>query len=76
MSPTQMQAAIKIAFTALGVTTGAVTPVEGARIVMATLSDLIPVADLKEFLTDQDRIFAELSADVAEQIKLGGLDKL
>ena len=76
MSPTQMQAAIKIAFTALGVTTGAVTPVEAARIVMATLSDLIPVADLKEFLTDQDRIFAELSADVAEQIKLGGLDKL
>ena len=71
-----MQAAIKIAFTALGVTTGAVTPVEGARIVMATLSDLIPVEDLKEFLTDQDRIFAELSADVAESIKLGGLDKL
>lgn len=70
-TPTQTQAAIKIAFTALGVTTGAVTPVEAARVVMGALSDLIPVEDLKEFLTDQDRIFAELAADVAEQIKVG-----
>ncbi len=75
MTSTQEQASIKIAFAALGVSTGAVTPIEGARIVMGALSDLIPVADLSQFLTDQDRIFAELSADVAEQIKLGGLDK-
>ncbi|MBA2683256.1 MAG: hypothetical protein H0U66_02020 [Gemmatimonadaceae bacterium] len=73
MSPRQTKAAIEIAFTALGVSTGAVTPVEGARRVMASLPDLIPVEDLKEFLSDQDRIFAELSADVAEQIKLSGL---
>lgn len=74
-SSTQTEAAIRIAFAALGVTTGAVTPVEAARVVMGALSDLIPVADLSQFLTDQDRIFAELSADVAEQIKLGGLNK-
>lgn len=75
MSPRQTAAAIEIAFTALGVTTGAVKPVEGARRVMARVSDLVPVEDLKAFLSDQDRIFAELSADVAEQIKLLGLDK-
>lgn len=76
MSPTQIKAAIEISFTAMSVATGATTPVEGARRVMHALSDLIPVEDLSEFLTDQDRIFAELAADVAEQIKLGGLDKL
>lgn len=75
VSPTQIKAAIEIAFTAMSVATGATTPVEGARRVMSALSGLIPVADLKEFLTDQDRIFAELAADVAESIKLGGLDK-
>lgn len=75
MTTTQTRAAIEIAMSALAVSTGAITPVEGARRIMSTLSDLIPVEDLKEFLTNQDRIFAELSADVAEQIKLSGLDK-
>ena len=45
MTPTQTKAAIEIAFAALAVTTGAVTPVEGARRVMAALSGLIPVQD-------------------------------
>ena len=75
MTATQTKASIEIAFASLAVSTGAITPVEGARRVMAALSGLIPVEDLKEFLTDQDRIFAELAADVAEQIKLGGLDR-
>lgn len=71
MSPEQTEAAIEMAFVALSVTTGVIAPVEGARRVMRALPRLIPVNDLKEFLTDQDRIFAELSADVAEQIKVG-----
>ena len=36
---------------------------------------MIPVEYLKEFLTERDRIWADLAADVAEQIKLEKLNK-
>lgn len=32
---------------------------------------LVPVDDLKDDLTDTDRTFGDLAADVAEQIKVG-----
>lgn len=72
MNAKQTEAAVRIAFTALAVATGATPPAEGARIVMRSLPDLIPVDELKDFLTDGDRIFADIGADVAEQIKLDG----
>lgn len=75
MNVAQEKAAVTIAFTALSVATGATSPTDGARIIMGVLADLIPVDELKEFLTDRDRIFADLTADVAEQIKLDGSDK-
>lgn len=43
-----------------------------ARQLMALAVEMVPVDELKEFLTDRDRIFAELATDVAEQIKLDG----
>lgn len=46
--------------------------IETARKLMGVAVDMIPVDELKEFLSNQDRIFADLSVDVAEQIKLEG----
>lgn len=34
--------------------------------------DLVPVKDLKEFLTDRDRLWADFAADIAEEAKLSG----
>lgn len=62
--------ALEMAFTALAVATGATTPAAGARRVMDLAVDLIPVEDLKLFLSEQDRTFADLTVDVAEAIKL------
>jgi hypothetical protein len=42
-----------------------------AREIMALTVSMIPVDDLKGFLTETDRIFAELAADCAEQLKVG-----
>jgi hypothetical protein len=36
---------------------------------------MIPVEDLKGALTDRDRIFADLAADIAEQLKLEALKR-
>ncbi len=75
MSATQVTAEVEIALTALSVATGATSPTEGAKRILQLLPDLIPVDQLKEFLLDRDRIFADLSVDVAEQIELDGSDK-
>jgi hypothetical protein len=46
-----------------------------ARELLALAVDLVPVDELKEFLTDRDRVFADLETDVAEEIKLSGINK-
>jgi hypothetical protein len=43
-----------------------------AKELMGMAVDLVPVEDLKDFLTEHDRVFADLTADVLEQIKLEG----
>ncbi len=43
-----------------------------ARQLMAIAVDMIPVDQLKEFLTERDRNFADLATDVAEELKLEG----
>ncbi len=75
MTEEQKRVALEAALTGIGVATGAQTPTEGAKRLLGLAVDLIPVEDLKEFLTEHDRIFADLSVDVAEQIKLDGSDK-
>lgn len=45
---------------------------EVAREMMGLAVDMIPVEDLKPFLTDINRKFTDLEADVLEQIKLSG----
>ena len=68
--------ALRIARLALDIATGdRQDAVNVVRELMILAADMIPVDELKEFLTDRDRIFADLSADVAEQIKLDGSDK-
>jgi len=42
-----------------------------ARQLVDTLILLVPVDQLKDDLTDNDRTFGDLAADVAEQIKVG-----
>jgi len=46
---------------------------EVAREMMALAVDLIPVEDLKQFLTDRERKFTDLEADVLEQVKLSAV---
>lgn len=46
--------------------------VDVARQLMAIAVSIIPVDELKEFLSEQDRTFADLATDVAEQLKLEG----
>jgi len=68
--------ALRIARLALDIATGdRQDAVNVVRELMILAADMIPVDELKEFLTDRDRIFADLSADVVEQIKLDGSDK-
>lgn len=65
-------AGVQAALVALAVASGAKSPADGARELLGLAVDMIPVDELKEFLTDRDRIWADLAADVAEQIKLEG----
>lgn len=44
--------------------------VEAARKVFDTATELVPVDQLKEFLTDYDRQAADIATDVAEEVKL------
>jgi len=69
------EAAIQAASVALGVATGATPPVYGAKQLLGLAIDMIPVDQLKEFLTERDRVFADLTVDVAEQMKLEGVRK-
>ena len=48
--------------------------VEAARELTGLAIDMIPVNELKPFLTERDRIWADLAADVAEEIKLAGTE--
>ena len=41
-----------------------------ARELLNMAVDLIPVDELKDFLTERDRIFADRTVDVLEEIKL------
>ncbi len=68
----KLSAALEVATTGIAVASGQLTPTQGAKRLLALAVDLIPVEDLREFLTEHDRIFADLSVDVAEQIKLEG----
>ncbi len=43
-----------------------------AKELLGMAVDMIPVDEMKDFLTERDRIFADLATDVAEQIKLEG----
>lgn len=61
---------IEAAFVALGVASGAIPPADGAKQLLGIAVDMVPVDQLKEFLTERDRIWADLAADVAEEIKL------
>lgn len=45
---------------------------EVAREMMGLAVDMIPVDQLKDFLTDREKKFTDLEADVLEQIKLSG----
>jgi hypothetical protein len=74
MTPAQ-QAGVQAALVALGVASGSITPADGARQLLGLAVDMIPVDELKQFLTERDRIWADLAADVAEQIKLEAADK-
>lgn len=42
-----------------------------ARLLVDEVILLVPPGDLKDDLTDTDRTFGDLAADVAEQIKVG-----
>ncbi len=63
---------LKAAFVALGVATGATSPVDGAKELLGLAVDMVPVDQLKAFLTERDRVWADLAADVAEEVKLDG----
>ncbi len=41
-----------------------------AKKIMAIAIDLLPVEDLKPYLTDRDRVWADLAVDIAEAIKV------
>ncbi len=61
---------IEAALVALGVANGSIDPVDGAKRLTGLAVDMIPVDQLKAFLTERDRTWADLAADVAEEIKL------
>lgn len=63
---------IEAALVSLGVASGSITPADGAKQLLGIAVDMVPVDQLKAFLTERDRIWADLAADVAEQIKLEG----
>lgn len=65
------EAAVQAGFVALAVATGAQTPTQGARALLGLAIDMVPVEDLRDFLAERDRIWADLAADVAERIKMG-----
>ena len=69
---TPQEVGIKAALVALGVASGTTSPVDGAKRLLGLAVDMIPVDELKAFLLERDRIFADLAADVAEEIKLDG----
>ncbi len=68
-------AALDAASIGIAVASGALSPAQGAKELLGLSVDMIPVEYLKEFLTERDRIWADLAADVAEQIKLEKLNK-
>ena len=68
----EQAAALEAALVALGIVSGATSPADGAKQLAGLAIDMIPVGELKAFLTERDRIWADLAADVAEQIKLEG----
>ncbi len=64
-------AAAKVARIAFDVATGDRTDAgKAARELLYLAIDMIPVAELRDFLSERDRIFADLEADVLEQLKL------
>jgi hypothetical protein len=64
------EAGIEAALVALGVANGGISPASGARQLLGLAIDMIPVDHLKEYLTDRDRAWADLAADIAEAIKV------
>ncbi len=72
MSADPKDVGLRAAFVALGVATGATSPVDGAKQLLGLAVDMVPVDQLKQFLTDRDRVWADLAADVAEEIRLDG----
>ena len=70
MSADPKDKALEAAFVALGVIGGATTPVDAAKQLLGIAVDMVPVGELKAFLTERDRIWADLAADVAEDMKL------
>ena len=70
-----LDVAAKLTELALDITSGRITDaLTVARRLFALSTDAIPVEDLKDYLTDRDRMFADLAADVAESIKVEGDD--
>lgn len=56
---------------AMSITAGTITVAEAARKLIGIGLDLVPVEDLKAFLTDEARKRADLAADLAEDVKFG-----
>lgn len=77
MNPAQKAKAIviagKIARIALDVALGdRDDATEAAKDILGMLTDMIPVDELKPFLSEQSRRFIDLENDVIEQLKLMG----
>lgn len=69
-------AAIKVARIGFALATGDRSDAaQAAKELMYIIVDMVPVDDLKEFLSDSARVYIDLENDVAEQIKLSELEK-
>jgi len=68
--PDPKDAAFKAIHVALGVAAGDTKPSDGAKELMEIIISMVPVDELKDFLTARDKAWADAAADVAEEIKL------
>jgi hypothetical protein len=73
MSRSLLEVGVELAQLGADIAEGRITDaVTVAKRLLGLATDVIPVDALKDFLTDRDRRFADLAADVAEDIKTGG----
>lgn len=70
-SDTLFAAGAKLTELGIDIIEGRITDaVSAGHQLTAILLTMIPVDQLKAFLTPEDKVFADLSVDIAEQIKL------